>query len=222
MPTPLTTADRPLAEAAGQLMAAGPVGVALAERICDWVHRHMTYRHDVTSIHTTAAAALALGSGVCQDFAHVALALCRGCGLPARYVSGHLLGEGGSHAWIEVMIPAADASAGIVTVALDPTHNRRTGPTHLTVATGRDYRDVAPTSGTYRASASGVLTIRKQAALGRGRLPDGLTQPRNSWATPSHRSVVSRSDSTSIRSSLPWKRSENCSYVTPGLMSPQP
>jgi transglutaminase-like putative cysteine protease len=164
-PTPLTGADRALAEAARELGAAGHRGVALAERICEWVHRSMVYRHDVTSIDTSAAAALALGAGVCQDYAHIALALCRSCGLPARYVSGHLLGDGGSHAWIEVMTADRDRPSMWRPVALDPTHNRRPGLTYLTVATGRDYRDVAPVSGSYRASVSGRLSVRKQAAL---------------------------------------------------------
>ena len=61
----------------------------------------------MTSIATTAAEALAGGRGVCQDTAHVMIALCRAAGLPARYVSGHLLGEGGTHAWVEVIV--ADA-----------------------------------------------------------------------------------------------------------------
>ncbi len=164
-PTPLTTADQVLAEAAHELAAGGPGGVALAERICDRVYQSMVYRHDVTSIHTTAAAALALGSGVCQDYAHIALALCRRCGLPARYVSGHLLGEGGSHAWIEVMVADPDRPSDWHAVALDPTHNRQAGLTYLTVATGRDYMDVAPMSGTYRAPVRGTLTVRKHASL---------------------------------------------------------
>ncbi len=49
--------------------------------------------------------------------------------------------------------------------ALDPTHNRRVGLTYLTIAIGRDYMDVAPTSGRYRAPVAGVLTVRKQAAV---------------------------------------------------------
>ena len=162
--TALTTADQAIADGADEL-AAGGGGLALAERICDWVYRRMDYRHDVTSIDTTAAAALAFGAGVCQDYAHIALALCRRCRLPARYVSGHLLGEGGSHAWIEVMFSDTDQPSGWHAVALDPTHNRRVGLTYLTVATGRDYRDVAPVSGSYRASVPGTLSVRKHAAL---------------------------------------------------------
>ena len=99
------------------LKASGDQGLALAQRISDWVYQTIRYVHGVTDIHTTAAEALALGRGVCQDYAHIMLVLCRLCGLPARYVSGHLLGEGGTHAWIEVLIPATDradtATAGL-------------------------------------------------------------------------------------------------------------
>ena len=71
------------------------------------MHEAISYAHGVTSVATTAAEALAGGQGVCQDSAHVMIALCRAIGLPARYVSGHLLGEGGTHAWVEVIV--ADA-----------------------------------------------------------------------------------------------------------------
>lgn len=166
-PTALTTADGDLADAADELAGAGAGagGAALAERICDWVHANMAYGHDLTTIHTTATAALRLGWGVCQDYAHIALALCRRCGLPSRYVSGHLLGEGGSHAWVEVMVPDRDQPSVWRALALDPTHNRRVGLTYLTVATGRDYMDVAPMSGSYRTPMAGKLTVRKHAAL---------------------------------------------------------
>ena len=113
----------------------------------------------MTSVATTAAEALAGGRGVCQDAAHVMIALCRAAGLPARYVSGHLLGEGGTHAWVEVVV--ADA-AGARAVAFDPCNGRRAGRDYLTVATGRDYTDVAPTSGTYLGAARGTLTATKR------------------------------------------------------------
>ena len=68
--------------------------------------RRSPTQYGVTSVRTTAAQALAGGRGVCQDFAHVMLALCHIVGLPARYVSGHLLGQGGTHAWVEVVVPS--------------------------------------------------------------------------------------------------------------------
>jgi transglutaminase-like putative cysteine protease len=89
------------------------------------------------------------------------LALCRLCRLPARYISGHLVGEGGSHAWVEVLLPSAAGGGALEAVAYDPTNDRRAGDTYLTVAVGRDYADVAPTYGTYRGSAGGGLTSWK-------------------------------------------------------------
>ena len=104
---------------------------------------------------------MAGGKGVCQDYAHVMLALCRAARLPARYVSGHLFGEGGSHAWVEVVVrrPAAPA---MVAVAFDPTHERRAEQGYFTVAVGRDYADVAPTSGTFEGKDPGVLSTLKR------------------------------------------------------------
>ena len=161
-PTPLTEPDAALAAAAHRLGGAGEEpGLELAGRINAWVAAAMRYRHDVTSVRTTAAEALALRRGVCQDYAHVMLALCRLCGLPARYVSGHLVGEGGSHAWVEVLLPSPEAPSLLAAVAFDPTNDRRAGLRYLTVAVGRDYADVAPTSGTFSGPAGGRLTTSK-------------------------------------------------------------
>ncbi|HEV3169237.1 MAG TPA: transglutaminase family protein [Actinocrinis sp.] len=159
-PTRLTAPDPAIRDLAAAM--AGSDGLAAAERFCAYVHEAISYAHGVTSIATTAAQALAGGRGVCQDSAHVMIALCRASGLPARYVSGHLLGEGGTHAWVEVIIAEA---AGARAVAFDPCNGRRAGMDYLTVATGRDYTDVAPTSGTYLGTARGVLTATKTVGV---------------------------------------------------------
>lgn len=164
-PSALTRPDAALQQAARQLQRFGASGLPLAERLNAWVHSTLTYTHGATGVHSTAAEALALGRGVCQDYAHVLLALCRLCGLPARYVSGHLLGEGGTHAWVEVLLPAHDHPGMAETAALDPTHARPAGLSYLTVAVGRDYRDVPPTAGTYRAAHSGRLSARKRVGI---------------------------------------------------------
>jgi transglutaminase-like putative cysteine protease len=160
--TPRTTSDAAIHEAARELMATGAQGLALAELANRWVYEKMTYTPGVTGIGTVASTALAAGHGVCQDYAHLLLAICRSMGLPALYVSGHLLGEGGTHAWVEVILPAANGAEGW---ALDPTHGRRTDFTYLTVAVGRDYGDVAPTSGSYRAGHGGTLTAHKDVRV---------------------------------------------------------
>jgi transglutaminase-like putative cysteine protease len=159
-PTRLTAADPAIQELAATM--ADQDRLATAERFCAYVHEAISYAHGVTSVATTAAEALAGGHGVCQDSAHVMIALCRAIGLPARYVSGHLLGEGGTHAWVEVIV--ADP-AGARAVAFDPCNGRRAGRDYLTVATGRDYADVAPTSGTYLGTAHGTLTATKRVGV---------------------------------------------------------
>lgn len=160
-PSELTEPDGALCRVARRLCQSGDAGLGLAQRVNAWVAAHMHYRHDVTTVRTTAAEALALGAGVCQDYAHVMLALCRLSGLPARYVSGHMVGEGGSHAWVEVLLPSAADRSSLVAVPFDPTNNRMAGPSYLTVAVGRDYADVAPTHGSYCGPAGGTLTTSK-------------------------------------------------------------
>ena len=164
-PSALTGPDDMLRQAAAMLVAEGHQGRALARRINEWVYQALRYERGITDIHTTAAQALALGQGVCQDYAHIMLALCRLCGLPARYVSGHLLGEGGTHAWVEVLVPAAEQPQMAMVLPFDPTHGREADLSYLTIAVGRDYQDVAPTSGTFRASYRGQLSARKRVGL---------------------------------------------------------
>jgi transglutaminase-like putative cysteine protease len=163
-PTPLTAPDRRISAEAAVLARNAEWGLPLADRINDWVYTSLTYRHGVTGVRTTAAEALAVGSGVCQDYSHVMLAMCRACELPARYVSGHMLGQGGTHAWVEVILPAG-GGIDAVAHAFDPTHAGRAGLGYVTIATGRDYADVAPTSGSYRAGGPGRLTTSKQVTL---------------------------------------------------------
>ena len=165
-PTRLTEADQRIAAEAAVLSRNTEWGLPLADRINDWVYGSLTYKHGVTGVKTTAAEALTVGAGVCQDYAHVMLALCRKCKLPARYVSGHMVGQGGTHAWVEVVLPdARGASNDAVAHAFDPTHAARPGLNYVTIAVGRDYADVAPTSGTYRSGEPGKLTTSKQVTL---------------------------------------------------------
>jgi transglutaminase-like putative cysteine protease len=163
----LTAPDAALRDAAASLRPAGgpDPSLELALEVNGWVHRAMRYRSDVTGVRTTAAQALALGQGVCQDYAHVMLALCRLLGIPARYVSGHLLGEGGTHAWVEVLVATPGCPDQATVVALDPTHDRQVGANYLTIAVGRDYLDVAPTSGTFVASCLGRLSTTKHLSV---------------------------------------------------------
>jgi transglutaminase-like putative cysteine protease len=162
-PTPLTAADGDVSDLVDELRSTRLAGAELALAACALVFGRMRYAHDVTTVRTTAAQALAGGAGVCQDFAHILLAVTRQLGLPSRYISGQLLGSGGSHAWVEVLVPDGKGHANVL--ALDPTHGCEAGMTHLTIAVGRDYADVAPVSGTYVAHHSGVLTIDKRVSI---------------------------------------------------------
>jgi transglutaminase-like putative cysteine protease len=163
-PTPLTAADARLRAMAADVGARPGESTPeeTAERICAAVFEAITYEYGVTSVTTTAAEALAAGRGVCQDFAHVMLALCHQLGLPARYVSGHLLGQGGTHAWVEVIVPRAGHAEAI---AFDPCNGHRTDGGYVTVATGRDYADVAPTSGSYVGTSPGRLTAGRRVGV---------------------------------------------------------
>jgi len=160
----LTAADDALRAAATELRAAATDDLALARLINTWVYGQISYAYGVTSVKTTAAEALAGKRGVCQDSAHIMLAICRACDLPARYVSGHLLGEGGTHAWVEVLLPHPDGG-GYVAWPFDPTHGNEPGLNYITIAVGRDYGDVAPTSGTFRGPRGGRLSTHKRAGL---------------------------------------------------------
>lgn len=100
------------------------------------------YVQGVTDIHTTAEQAMELGQGVCQDYSHILLSLCRIQKIPARYVVGMLMGEGLSHAWVEV------CSEGRW-IALDPTNNLIVDDQHIKISTGRDYRDCTINQGVF-------------------------------------------------------------------------
>ena len=90
------------------------------------------------------------------------LALCHLLAVPARYVSGHLLGQGGTHAWVEVVIPDTDHA---VAMPFDPCNGVPASARYLTVATGRDYADVPPTSGSVVGRAGGRLFTDRRVAV---------------------------------------------------------
>ena len=160
-PSWLTKPSLALRDAAETLLEQDDGAGRLAATINAFVAQHMRYVSGATSVETTAAEAFAQGTGVCQDYAHVMIALCRLCDIPARYVSGHLLGEGGTHAWLEVIEPGPGLGEASV-AAYDPTHDRRTNLDYVFVAAGRDYADVAPTSGRFVAPYRGRFTTTRR------------------------------------------------------------
>jgi len=157
---------RVLAEEAEQLSAGTVVGFAVAAS--ELIHARFQYVKGATHVHSSIEDSLALGAGVCQDFAHLLLALVRMRGLPGRYVSGYLvpqptaepsasleevIGGQASHAWVEVYVPGSGWSA------LDPTLGAPVGLRHVRVAYGRDYGDVAPVRGVYKGQAGQRLSV---------------------------------------------------------------
>ena len=133
------TPGRPIGEAATDLMRR--------------IFRDFDYDKTATTVTSTVADAMAARAGVCQDFAHVALACLRAHGVAARYVSGYLatqpppgkervFGADASHAWLAVWLPGTDQW-----LAIDPTNDQWANDRYVTVAWGRDYGDVSPVKG---------------------------------------------------------------------------
>ena len=120
-----------------------------------FIHNHVKYEPRSTHVHTHMKEVLRDRQGVCQDFAHLMLGLCRSLKIPARYVSGYLATETASamHAWVEVFIPGQGWRG------LDPTHNCQTGETYVKIANGRDYADVSPVSGNYRGTTERQMEV---------------------------------------------------------------
>jgi transglutaminase-like putative cysteine protease len=136
-------------------------------RLSRYVHETFVYQRNVTTVGTTVAEVLRLRTGVCQDFAHVLIGLCRAAGVPARYVSGYTvaempdtgapLREQASHAWVEAFTPTHGWRG------LDATNDVVVGDAHVKVAMGRDYADVSPTRGSFRGGASQRLGVAVEA-----------------------------------------------------------
>jgi transglutaminase-like putative cysteine protease len=120
------------------------------------------YEPGATQVHSPIDHALSQKSGVCQDFAHIMIAIARSWGIPARYVSGYLYhrpktqdrsGTDATHAWIECYLPS------LGWVGFDPTNNILADERHIRAAVGRDYADVPPTRGTFKGGAESELAI---------------------------------------------------------------
>jgi len=130
--------------------------------LCKTVHDAFDYQQGVTQVHSPIDHALKEGRGVCQDFAHIMIAVARAWGIPARYVSGYLHHgqkhrdrsvEDATHAWVEAHLPSFGW------IGFDPTNDIMASERHIRVAVGRDYADVPPTRGTLKGDAESELAI---------------------------------------------------------------
>lgn len=132
----------------------------LSQELNHFVYEHFQYIKGVTSVETTLDEIWELKAGVCQDFAHMLLAMLRLLKIPARYVSGYvcpkdqsLRGEGATHAWVEAFIPAMGW------VGLDPTNDCVVNDLHVRLAIGRNFTDCSPVKGTYKGTAKQTLEV---------------------------------------------------------------
>jgi transglutaminase-like putative cysteine protease len=141
------------------------------------IFQKFSYVPKSTKVDSPIDEALANRKGVCQDFAHIMIALLRGLKVPARYVSGYLFHEpkskdrssdGASHAWVEVLVPK------LGWVAFDPTNNLIADDRHIRVALGRDYADVPPTRGVYKGEATSELSVSVTVSPSNRPLPEEL------------------------------------------------
>ncbi|MDN4571987.1 transglutaminase [Pandoraea cepalis] len=153
-PTPLTARSDAIDALAAVAGVASPGDLlALAATICE----HVDYASGITAVTSTAAQALALGRGVCQDHAHLMLAVCRARGVPARYVSGYLdpgdVPHAASHAWVDVWVDGAGW------VSVDVTHACFASGNYCRLAVGRDYESAAPVRGMRSGGATEALHV---------------------------------------------------------------
>lgn len=179
-PTPL------LEELAGELNAvrrADPLTVL--RELNEAVYYAFEYVPQSTRVDSPIDEAMTAKRGVCQDFTHVALALMRRLGIPARYVSGYLFhmkeeddrsAEDATHAWFEAYLPE------LGWIGFDPTNNLIATDRHIRVAVGRDYADVPPTRGVFKGDAADELSVGVRVSLADAPPePDESILPETPW-----------------------------------------
>lgn len=121
-------------------------------RIMEALRAEFTYTSGITDISTTAVQAWQLRQGVCQDYSHIMLSLCRMAEIPSRYVAGMLIGEGLSHAWVEI----ADNGKWF---GLDPTNGSKVSEEHIKISHGRDYADCLINQGVFTGGAGQTQSV---------------------------------------------------------------
>ncbi len=126
-----------------------PVGDNLQKSLylMELLFNNFVYVSGSTTTATTASEALRQGSGVCQDYAHILISLCRKVGIPARYIAGFMIGEGVTHAWVEVYVNGK-------WIGLDPTHNRIVDDLYIKLSEGRDFSDCIIDRGVFMGGAT--------------------------------------------------------------------
>ncbi len=110
--------------------------------IMEYLYGSISYIKGVTDINTTTEDVLKLKCGVCQDYSHLMIGLCRLSGIPARYVAGLMIGEGETHAWVEIYNDG-------IWMGLDPTNNKVVDDYYIKLSHGRDYGDCIIDKGSF-------------------------------------------------------------------------
>ncbi|MFI3258972.1 MAG: transglutaminase family protein [Rikenellaceae bacterium] len=151
-PTPLTTMNDDISSFDETFGAEGSA-LDVALRLSEGIYNFMKYVSGSTSVTTTAADSFRAGEGVCQDFSHLLIAMCRKRVIFARYVAGFVVGTGETHAWVEVW------SDG-VWYGIDPTHNLKVESGYIKVAHGRDAADCSVIRGMRVGVTNQVTQVR--------------------------------------------------------------
>jgi transglutaminase-like putative cysteine protease len=157
-PTRLTSANEALRQLGALAFRDAPADEAALARLMELVSAQVRYQPGSTQVTDTAAEVIVRGEGVCQDQAHVAIAACRTAGIPARYVSGHILtpdAHAASHAWIDVWLDEPGCWQ-----SCDVTHREFAGPRLCRMAVGRDYLDAAPVRGMRRGGGREQMEVK--------------------------------------------------------------
>ena len=158
--TPLTACTDEMRQFLLELFESSPLASYVAQKkvdcshahdaakiLCAGVHGRIAYTSGATTVRTSAAEAFTLQKGVCQDYAHLFVSLCRAMGIPARYVCGMSKGEGATHAWVEFFVPddAYGTENGSAVwgrwFGVDPTRNKCVDDDYVILAVGRDFTD---------------------------------------------------------------------------------
>jgi transglutaminase-like putative cysteine protease len=167
--SPLTRRSQTQADYARPSFPSGRPALEATRDLMTRIHRDFAYVPGFTTVATPLEAVMEHRRGVCQDFAHVAVACLRSTGLPARYVSGYLetapppgkerlIGADASHAWFSVYTPSSGW------VDFDPTNNIMPDDRHIIVGWGRDFLDVTPVKGIMFGSGTQLLTVSVDVA----------------------------------------------------------
>ncbi len=163
-PTAMTTPDEEIARYARQSFTPGRPLFDCCKNLMTSIFKDFKFSSGFTTIATPISLVMKERKGVCQDFAHVAIACVRSMGLPVRYVSGYietlpppgvekLVGVDASHAWFSVYIPQCGW------VDFDPTNNMLPATRHITIGWGRDYADITPLKGVIMSSGRHDLRV---------------------------------------------------------------